>query len=131
MVSLTGAQPGGAIEVRTVTASYTVTDQDFGKMFTNRGAGGTVTFTLPAPGPHANERLYFRNTAAGKAMIVSSAASAQLVAYNDASASSVTIPATAEGCGVDCICDGTSWIATCVGFVNTATGGAQAGPTIA
>lgn len=31
------------------TAAYTVTVQDTGKTFTNEGAGGSVTFTLPSP----------------------------------------------------------------------------------
>jgi hypothetical protein len=133
-ISLTGAQPGGAIEIKataaTATSNVSVSTGDFGKMYTNRGSTAVASFILPAPADNASQRVYFRNVA-NVAMIVKTTAAAQMVTYGDATASSITVPATAEGCGVDCICDGTSWICSPIGFVNSSTGGAQAGPTIA
>lgn len=38
----------GLLGVEAKTSDYTVTDNDTGKVFTNQGAGGAITFALPA-----------------------------------------------------------------------------------
>jgi len=39
-------QPTGTVSAK--TANYTITAADFGKVMTNTGASGAITFTLPA-----------------------------------------------------------------------------------
>lgn len=105
-------QPGGSVEVKALTSSYTITDQDFGKLFTNRGAGGGVVVTLPAPATCEGEYVEFF-TIAAQDFTVKTAAAGQLVAFNDATASSIAITAAGSeiGNGIRMISDGTSWLA--------------------
>lgn len=112
VVSLSGAQPGGAVDIQAKTANYTVTDQDYGKIFTNRAATGSITFILPAPGDAQGEVVYFR-VVADQELVISSNAAGELVAYNDATASSVTIGHIAGkriGAAAEARSDRTSWI---------------------
>ena len=104
-------QPGGSVQVKVVTADYTVTDQDFGKLITNRGAGGAVVITLPAPGTCEGEKIDFF-TLAAQDFTVKTAAAGQMAHFNDLTASSVAITAAGSeiGSGMTLISDGTSWL---------------------
>src|SRR3990170_2496814 len=64
MPPLNFRQPGGSREVKAITAAYTVTDQDYGKIITNRGAGASVTVTMPAPATAEGESILFYTIAA-------------------------------------------------------------------
>lgn len=93
------------------TSAYTLTVEDNGKVFTNRGAAGSVTFTLPAvsstfTGFHA------RFIAVAAQNIVISATAGEMVALNDATANSVAFQTASEiiGGGFEVVCDGTSWL---------------------
>ena len=111
MPPLNFRQPGGSREVKAITAAYTVTDQDYGKIITNRGAGASVTVTMPAPATAEGESILFY-TIAAQNFIVKAAAANQFVVSNDASASSVSIQTANQliGNAVELVSDGTSWL---------------------
>lgn len=99
------------------TASYTLTPRDAGKVFTNRGAAGPITFTLPKVTSAAGASLagyevdFF--TVAGQIITIASDPSDTLVVDSDAAADSIAIgAAAAAGIGqhVKVICDGTGWL---------------------
>src|SRR3990170_2336542 len=92
MPPLNFRQPGGSREVKAITAAYTVTDQDYGKIITNRGAGASVTVTMPAPATAEGESILFY-TIAAQNFIVKAAAANQLI-----------------GNAVELVSDGTSWL---------------------
>jgi hypothetical protein len=114
------------VKVTAKTAAYTLTDADYGGVFTTRGATGAVTFTLPAvtAGMVGREVTFFN--VAGQNMTVEATAG-ELVAFNDLTANSIAFSTAAEliGSGVRCVCDGTSWLAMPILGAETAT------PTIA
>ena len=89
------------------TANYTVLHTDTGTLFTNRGAGGSVTFTLPTPGTEANGLVYEFETVAAQAIVVS--LTSKLNVHANATATSVTT-ATTIGQHIRVICDGTTWL---------------------
>ncbi len=92
------------------TASYTLTEADCGTVFTNRGASGAVTFTLPAVAT-SNGLWYEFFVVAGQDVTIDGPADT-LVVFNDAAADSVAFSTTSEKIGgaVTAICDGTSWL---------------------
>lgn len=92
------------------TSSYTLTTSDFGKVFTTRGAGGAITFTLPAASGNSGEWFEFYNVA-NQNMILA-AADEGMVCFNDLTADAIAFQTTNEkiGGGFRAICDGTSWI---------------------
>lgn len=115
VVSMTGAQPGGHVEVLTPFGSgsltYTVSDSDMGKIITTRSATGAPIVKLPAPANHKGARVEVLNIV-NQACRIDSNAAGQLVALNDLTASSVTMGAVANkrvGASAVCFCDGTSW----------------------
>lgn len=93
------------------TAAYTLTARDNGKIFTNRGASGSVTFTLPKIS--ANNRLkgfvaeFF--TVAAQAIVIASDPADSLVVHADAAADSITTAATI-GQHITVVADGTAWL---------------------
>lgn len=93
------------------TASYTVTLDDAGTLFTNRGAAGAVTFTLPAAA-RATGIEYMFVAVANQNLIVSDGGVDSIVAINDAAADSVAFQTASEiiGGGFRVISDGTSWL---------------------
>lgn len=103
-------QPSGRREVIAKTSSYTITDQDMGKVFTTRGASTAVTFTLPAAANFEGESVWFINVA-DENMIVAGQ-DEEIVALNDLTADSVAYQTTSEkvGGGFWAFCDGTSWL---------------------
>jgi hypothetical protein len=111
------------------TAAYTLTPDDNGKVFTNRGAAGSVTFTLP---PTADIPIGFNarffNVVIDQNLVVASHGSADnIVAFNDPTADSIAFSTASEraGSGVEMVWDGTGWLA----FVSL--GAETATPTVA
>jgi hypothetical protein len=92
------------------TASYTITPDDFGTVFTTRGAGA-VTFTLPSAGAsNKGEWVLFINLADANMTVAGTAGG--LVIFNDLTANSIAFEQAAEHIGGAflAISDGTSWI---------------------
>jgi hypothetical protein len=92
------------------TASYTVTPADFGSVITTRGAGGAVTFTLPAASAgNKGDWVLFWNVV-DQNMIVAGADEG-LVVLNDLTADSIAFQTSSEKIGGAflAISDGTSW----------------------
>lgn len=119
---------GNAKSVSVKAASYTLLASDGGKFFTTTGASGTVTFTLPAIADvYDGWTATFMNVV-GQTMAVA-APSGKLVAFNNASATSITYSTSSEliGSGVTIVYDATlaKYIAMPVLGSETAT------PTIA
>jgi hypothetical protein len=83
------------------TASYTMTPEDSGKGFTNRGAGGSITFTLPVP----KYGMWFMFTVvASQALVVHANASEKVNGQAQISGS------TAQTCVAFVFCaDGSNW----------------------
>lgn len=106
------------------TANYTCTEADNGTIFTDRGASGVVTFTLPAVA--TSEGLEYRFFAISGNLKVAGPADT-LVVFNDAAADSIAFSTANEviGAGLTAVCDGTSWLI----FVNL--GAETQTPTIA
>lgn len=94
------------------TASYQLLPGDIGTLFTNRGATGAVTFTLPVTAdiPTGFWAEFF--VVAGQNVIVATPTVDTGVAFNDAAADSVAFQTAAEliGGGMRCVWDGTGWL---------------------
>lgn len=78
------------------TANYTIVNGDNGKMFTNEGASGAVTFTLPAV---ARGLVFFFFVYADQTVTVQRAGSNVLVTTNNAAAVSVAFSTSSEKIG--------------------------------
>jgi hypothetical protein len=93
------------------TANYTIADNDFGKTLTTRGAGGSVTFTLPDPATTPSGVWVDFFTVAGQTTVITTTAD-KLTTFNDATATSITFSEAGHLIGnfVRCICDGTTWL---------------------
>lgn len=110
---------GGATAAK--TANYTVgtvATDDFGTIFTNRGASGAVTFTLPAPTSGA----YYFFAGVADQNITITAGSAIAVTVNNAAATSIAFSTTSQKIGsfAVAIADGSSWLLVNLG-TNTQT----------
>ena len=92
------------------TATYTVTEAENGTLFTNRGNTGNLAITLPAT-PKAGLRYMFYSVADGTLTITAGTADT-MVAFNDATATSVAVATASEiiGNAIEVIGDGTSWL---------------------
>jgi hypothetical protein len=93
-------------------STRTITRADFGALITNRG-GGACTFTLPAPATAgAGVWVEFQSVAAGD-FVIDTTAGNQIVAHNDATASSIAFSTDSNeiGNGAWMVSDGTSWLA--------------------
>jgi hypothetical protein len=92
------------------TANYTVTTSDIGVLFTNRGATGTVNFTLPATA-YKGFRVGFY-VVADQTLTVTSGTADTMVVYNDAAADSVSFGSAGDKVGgmFEVIGDGTGWL---------------------
>lgn len=101
-------------KIEAKTASYQIVPGDIGKTFTNRGASGAVTFTLPVVADlTAGWWCRFFVVENQSFVIASSGSADNIVTFNDAGADSVTINTSAEriGFGATYIWDGTGWLA--------------------
>ena len=98
------------IQVVPKTADYTITSADFGKIFTNRGDGDAITFTLPAASGNEDEVVWFFSVADQNFTVAT--ANEELVTFNDLTADSISFSQGSEkiGGGFMAVCDGTSWI---------------------
>lgn len=81
-----------------------------GTLFTTRGAGGAVTFTLPAVAANLNGIEYEFDGVANQNIAVAAAAGT-VVTFNNAAATSVTASTAGGKIGAHfhAICDGISW----------------------
>jgi predicted flavoprotein YhiN len=100
----------GLVPVSAKTAAYTCTAADSGTLFTNTGASGSVTFTLPAVATSTG--VWYRFAITADYEVVITAPANVMVAFNDATATSITFTQASEhiGCGATVICDGAKWI---------------------
>jgi hypothetical protein len=105
---------GIAMRVKTVakTASYTCKVEDSGIVFTNRGAGGAVIFTLPAVADSAGVVYYFMGAVAAQDLTITAPAGT-LVAFNNIAATSIAYSTAGQraGGGAMLVCDGVKWLA--------------------
>lgn len=93
--------------VQAHTADYTVTEAENNTLFTNRGATGTVIFTLPTA---AEKGLHYGFYSAAAQIITVTAGTADtMVVSGDLTADSISIPASA-GSMVEVFGDGTGWL---------------------
>lgn len=99
---------GWAIPVEAKTSAYSVVAGDCGKLFTNRGAVGSVTFTLPVTSSILNGWWCEFATVAAQAIVIASNPVDTLIVHADATADSVTTAATI-GQHLKVICDGTGF----------------------
>ncbi len=108
--SLLGVRNGMWVDIVPKTANYTVVNADSDKLFTNRGASGAVTFTLPA-NPRKGLRFGFYVVADQNVTIASGTADT-LVVFNDPTADSISFSTSAEKVGafVEVLGDGTGWL---------------------
>lgn len=97
------------------TSAYTVdpTVNRPGTVFTNRGATGSVTFTLPAPSTRLRGWFYTFRAIADYAIVVAAATAGTLVTLNDVAANSLAASTASEiiGAEIEVFCDGTAWSA--------------------
>lgn len=101
----------GIKEVVAVAASATLTNDDVGKIITNRGASGSVTYTLPAPSQdNAGGSIEFM-VVANQTILVNCETNDLIVIGNDAAADSVSYATGNEKIGASFIMtsDGTNW----------------------
>lgn len=103
------ADNGSAGIIAAKTAAYTVTPGDANKIFTNRGAAGSVTFTLPAP--KAGMRFTFIKAVAGQNLVVTTDVAATKLHGAAGATQGVTLTnSTATEFGsVTLWCDGIAW----------------------
>jgi hypothetical protein len=88
------------------TASFTVTAEQNGSVFTNRGDNGSQTITLPAPFANAHY-IFLVHTA--QSMVVTAATADTLIVYNDDAADSIA--SNTVGAMIWVWSDGTSFFA--------------------
>lgn len=96
------------------TSSYTMTPLDECKIFTNRGAGGAVTFTLPVVTTlPVGWSVSVVAVAGQNVVIASNGSNDNIVTFNDAGADSITFSTSSEiiGAAVTLVWDGTGWLA--------------------
>lgn len=101
---------GGFRNVVAKTANYTVTTDDHGTLFTNRGAAGAVTFTLPATAYKGLRFAFY--VVADQNVVVAAGTADTMVAFNDAAADSVAFSTASEKVGgmIEVMGDGTGWL---------------------
>jgi hypothetical protein len=101
---------GGWQEIRAVTGDTTVAYADNNTLFTTRGAGSTVAFTLPAL-PLKGLRYGFYSAAAGAMSIASAGSADNITLGNDLTADSISYETASEIIGnhAEVIGDGTAW----------------------
>lgn len=89
------------------TAAYSPAIQESGTMFTNTGAGGSVTFTLPSIATSSGVEFWFAFGAL-QALVITAPAG-KLVALNNVAATTLTIGTEEGGVMVHAFCDGAKW----------------------
>ncbi|MGE3278027.1 MAG: hypothetical protein AB7O67_23190 [Vicinamibacterales bacterium] len=103
------------LETRVIakTAAFTIRSPHVapGTVFTNRGATGTVTFTLPTPNAAVQGAYYEFRAVADYSIVVAAPTAGQIIAPDDAAADNVGLQISGKkvGRGIRVHCDGTSW----------------------
>lgn len=108
---VTGGKVRPLCKIVVKTASYTLTPDDFGTVFTTRGASGAVTFTLPTvASEYKGSWALFANVADQNMFVAGT--DEELVIFNDLTADSIGFATSSEKIAgaLLAICDGTSWI---------------------
>lgn len=92
------------------TANYTVVEADNGTLFTNKGASGAVTFTLPETAKIGLEYTFYGMAA--QSLTVTAGTQGTMTDLNDAAADSVSLSTAGEiiGNGYHIKGDGEKWI---------------------
>jgi hypothetical protein len=97
------------------TADYTITTgtDPSGAIFTNRGASGTVIFTLPAPAAALAGVFYEFLGITDFTITVKTATADTLVVTNDTAADSLSASTASHkiGAHMRVLCDGVAWVA--------------------
>lgn len=93
------------------TAAYTIKPQDVGTLFTNRGAGGAVTFTLPAIADVASGWWADFFIVADQTVTLTAPAN-KLTTFNNATATSAAFSTASEKIGgaARVVFDGTTYL---------------------
>jgi hypothetical protein len=94
------------------TAAYQILPGDIGKIFTNRGASGSVTLTLPVVTDIAAGWWCRFFVAANQALVIASQGSSDnITCFNELTGDTITIDTSAERIGFGCevVWDGTGW----------------------
>lgn len=107
-----GIGQGALFVIEAKTASYRMSAADNGKMFTNRGAGGAITFTLAPTGDISAGWHCWVMTAAATEIVVESPTADTMTTFNDLTADSVSFATTSEIIGGAWMFtwDGTGWL---------------------
>lgn len=109
------AAGGPRLNIKAKTADYTIlaASDPSGTVFTNRGAGGTVIFTLPAAAAALAGVFYEFLGVADQTITVAPPVADTLLVVNDVAADSLTISTSAHkiGAHMRVVCDGTTWAA--------------------
>lgn len=107
------------------TAAYTITalNDPSGTVFTNRGAVGSVTFTLPPASQAYRGYEYDFQGIADQNLVLAPSTPDTLIVLNDTAADSLAISTGGQKIGgrMKAFCDGTSWIAMGVAVGHTYT----------
>jgi hypothetical protein len=105
-----GVRLGGWKDIQAKTANYTVTLGDNDTLFTNRGATGTVNFTLPTVALKGLRYGFYG--VADQNIVVTAGTADTLVVFNDAAADSIAFQTSSEKIGgfFEVIGDGTGWL---------------------
>ena len=91
------------------TAAYTIPAKGFeGTVFTNRGASGSVTFTLPIA-PKAGDRYAFAKSVSDQTIVVSSAGGLAIKGPSGGTTGSTLTDSTTEFGFVELESDGYVW----------------------
>jgi hypothetical protein len=107
---------GGYRSIEARTADTTLVEGDNNVLFTNRGAGAAVNFTLPVT---AKKGLrYGFQTVADFSLTVTAGTANTLVLFNDATGSTVAYATAGDmiGGGLEVIGDGTGWLVRPINF---------------
>ncbi len=110
--------------VKAKTADYTVTAEESGVLFTNRGASAAITFTLPAvTALPIGTRYEFFGVSATGFTVASNGSLDNILTLNDIAADSITCTSTSKiiGASVTVIWDGVKWLARQASVGNTYT----------
>ena len=109
----------GVREVLAFTADATLTNEDLGKIITNRGATGAVIITLPTVSADNKGGTIVVRSVVNQDLTINSATNDKIVILNDAAADSVAFSTTNEkiGGGGSFTSDGTGWL-----FANLSAG---------
>ncbi len=92
------------------TGNFTVLEAQNGTLFTNRAAGGAVTFTLPTTAKKGLHYGFF--VVADQNVIVAGGSADTMVVFNDATADSIAFQTASEKIGgmIEVYGDGTGWL---------------------